>query len=71
TLPAASEVTLGIYDITGRLVRRMTHGRLPAGPHRLDWDGRTESGGTATAGVYLVRLEAAGGRVEGKVVKSE
>ncbi|MDZ4806192.1 MAG: LamG-like jellyroll fold domain-containing protein, partial [Candidatus Eisenbacteria bacterium] len=33
TLPAASEVTLGIYDITGRLVRRMTHGRLPAGPH--------------------------------------
>jgi len=49
----------------------MAHGRLDAGEHRLDWDGRTDSGSTATSGVYLVRLEAAGRRVEGKVVKTE
>ncbi len=55
TLPRAGEASLDIYDVQGRLVRRLLHGALPAGSHRLLWDGRTEGGSHAPAGIYFIR----------------
>ena len=61
---------LRVYDLAGRLVRRIPGGRLEAGEHAIDWDGRTDGGNAAPAGIYFVRLEAGGQRVVNKVVKA-
>ena len=53
-------VRLGIYDLQGRLVRRLVDGHLPAGSHGIVWDGRDRSGRTVGSGVYLYRFLAAG-----------
>ena len=51
-------VRLRVYDLSGRLVRRLADGLEPAGRRVLTWDGRDAQGQPAAAGVYLVRLEA-------------
>lgn len=57
-LPAAAPVSLAIYDVSGRLVRRLVTGRREAGAHAVTWDGRDEAGSAAAAGVYFYRLRA-------------
>jgi hypothetical protein len=49
---------LAIYDLQGRLLRRLTTG--PGRP-LFAWDGRDEQGSPAASGVYLLRYSAAGG----------
>jgi flagellar basal-body rod modification protein FlgD len=51
---------LSFYDVSGRLVRTMELGRLPAGDHSVPWDARDDGGERLASGSYLVRLEAAG-----------
>ena len=46
-----------VYDVGGRVVRRLVTGSLPAGRHTVSWDGRDETGADATPGIYFVRLE--------------
>jgi len=57
-LPAASAVTLTLYDLRGRKVKGLVSGWLGAGGHRITWDGCDDSGHNSAAGVYLARLEA-------------
>jgi hypothetical protein len=63
TLPRAEEASVDVYDVQGRLVRRLLHRSLPAGSHRLLWDGRTGGGARAPAGIYFLRY-AGGGAAE-------
>jgi len=56
-LHEAGEYRLGIYDLSGRLVREFGES-LPAGEHRIVWDGRDAAGQPVSSGVYLYRLEA-------------
>ncbi len=52
-------VDLGVYDVTGRLVRRLASSEpLGAGLHEATWDGRTDSGAEAASGLYLYRIYA-------------
>ena len=57
-MPIAARVSLGIYDVKGRLIRRLVDANLPAGRHDLVWDGRDRGGRASGSGVYLYRLEA-------------
>jgi hypothetical protein len=51
-------VDLAVYDVTGRRVRQVVQGVLPAGRHTLVWD-LTDSGGKAVSpGVFFVRAIA-------------
>ncbi|MCA9751440.1 MAG: hypothetical protein KC591_04565 [Gemmatimonadetes bacterium] len=59
-LPRASDVRIDILDLAGRRVRTIRPGELPAGPAQVRWDARSETGGRVAAGVYFVRVEAAG-----------
>ena len=59
-LGEASSVTLRVYDLRGRLVRRLLEAApQDAGPHTAVWDGRSDAGGRAPSGVYFCRLQAA------------
>ena len=56
-LPHASHVSLVIYDLAGREVRRWD--RLePPGFQQLVWDGRDASCQSASSGIYIYRLAA-------------
>jgi hypothetical protein len=59
--PREGPVKVGIFDVTGRRVATLHDSSLEAGPHQLRWDLRGESGHRVTAGVYLAKLETAGG----------
>ena len=69
TLAGAEQVELGVYDLSGRRVRSLARGRLEAGPHQFAWNGRDDDGRRTAGGVYFVRLEVSGRRMEAKLVK--
>ena len=49
---AGAPVRLEIFDVTGRPVRRVHDGPLPAGRQSLTWDGRDDRGQTVSSGLY-------------------
>ena len=56
-LGVSEAVEMEIYDLSGRLVRRLTDQReASAGRYRIAWDGTDDSGHLAPPGVYAVRL---------------
>ena len=57
-LAEAAPVEVAVYDVLGRRVRRLVSEHQAAGPHEVPWDGRSESGRAAAAGLYVVRLRA-------------
>jgi hypothetical protein len=59
---------LGIYDVRGRLVATLADAHFDAGPHRMAWDGRDESGAPVASGVYFYRLTSASGDQTRKMV---
>ena len=67
-LPRETGADVSVYDVTGRRLAVLVSGALPAGYHRVVWDGRDESGNRATAGVYLVRAVTARDRAVRKVL---
>lgn len=60
TLAAAGPVDLDVYDVQGRLVRRLVSGSLPAGAHGVVWQGDDVGGGAVASGTYFCRLRAGG-----------
>jgi flagellar hook assembly protein FlgD len=54
------EASLTVHDALGRRVRTVAGGAMAAGTHEVAWDGRTDAGAPVAAGVYVVRLLAAG-----------
>ncbi len=57
-LPRAARADVEIFDATGRRVRTLLHGAVPAGVHPLVWDGRDEAGRPAGAGIYWAHARA-------------
>jgi hypothetical protein len=55
-LPTDADVTVQIFDVSGRLVRTLVQSRQIAGSRSVLWDGRDNRGQLATSGVYFVRL---------------
>ena len=61
-------VDVSVYDVAGRLVRRLLTGSLSAGPHSVEWDGRDSSGRDSPSGVYMLRVRRPAGEVGCKVL---
>jgi hypothetical protein len=57
-LPQAARARVAVLDVAGRTVRALADASYPAGIHRLTWDGRTEKGAKAPAGIYFLRVES-------------
>jgi len=63
----ADRVKLTITDVSGRTVRRLHDGIVPAGRHVQSWDGMTDRGEPAPAGVYFIHLQTAAGATTQRV----
>ena len=65
-LPNSATVRLGVYQVSGRLVRTLAEGSFPPGLHSVTWNGLMASGQRAGTGVYFFKLtvdgKTAGGR---------
>ncbi len=59
-LPTTMRVELSVCDVSGRRVKTLVDGDLPAGSSELSWDGKDGNGARAGSGVYFVSLQAAG-----------
>ena len=69
-LPVDSQVSLEVYDVTGRLVASPVRDeRYPAGPHAVSWDGRDASGRPVASGVYFLRIRAGSATANGKILR--
>jgi len=53
SLPIASKVDLGVYDLNGRLIQRLINGQQEAGEYRALWNGDG-----SPAGLYFLHLKA-------------
>lgn len=63
--PTGGPVQAAVYDPSGRVVRRLTASEPSGGASVLTWDGRTDAGSAAPAGVYFLRLK--GGPIQTSV----
>ena len=50
-------VRISIYDISGRIIKTIWDGWMPANSRILGWDGRDETNFYAAQGVYIIRHE--------------
>jgi hypothetical protein len=58
-MPAAGySVAATVYDAAGRKVKQLANNLLCGTEGSLTWNGQTDSGKTASVGVYVIRLEA-------------
>ncbi len=55
-IPERSSVELDIYDISGRLVRKLVSGEFPAGSNQVTWNGANDAGRDAASGVYFYKF---------------
>jgi hypothetical protein len=68
SLAQAGRIQLGVYDVSGRLVRQLVDGERCAGTGTVVWNGTDESGARLGAGVYFVRLAGRGCRETRRVI---
>ncbi len=52
-ISGTQNVSLKIYDQTGRLIRTLLDNNLNTGKHEFSWDGRDVFGNRVSSGVYL------------------
>jgi len=57
-VPRESEVTVRVYDVTGRLVTTLVDGVVEPGRHAAIWNGTNDAGESVGSGVYFCTMEA-------------
>jgi len=58
-LQEPTTVTIGIYDVEGRLMWSLASPLLTAGRHTVIWPGCDSQGRAVPSGIYLLRARAA------------
>ena len=67
-LPKESNVKILIYDILGRLIKKLMDNKQSIGFKSIQWDATNNYGKKVSAGVYLYRIEAGDFRQTKKMV---
>ena len=57
-LPNEGNVSITIFDLSGKQIRSLVSSSEPAGYRSTVWDGTNDRGETVTSGVYLYRIHA-------------
>ncbi len=68
TLAEAGEVSISVYDLSGRQIQTITSEEFAAGTHAVSWQGIDGSGNRVTSGIYFVRVWTEDSTVTRKVV---
>ncbi len=68
TIAETGQVTVCVFDLSGRQVRTIMSEEFAAGAHTVSWEGRDDSGNSVTSGVYFVRIWSHDSMVTSKVV---
>jgi hypothetical protein len=68
SVPHNTNVSLKVYDISGKLVATLVDGNQKPGRHGVTWSGSDDAGRTVAQGIYLVRMEAESFSATKKVV---
>ncbi len=63
SLPAPGRAQVEVFDLAGRLVRRLADTAMETGQHSVEWDGRDDTGTRLHAGTYFYRLSVDGKQV--------
>ncbi len=61
-------ISLSVVDAGGRVVRNLVGGPTTAGSHRINWDGRDDSGYPVPAGCYFARLDTSTGVRSSRII---
>jgi hypothetical protein len=69
TLSVETPVRMDVFDVDGRRVRSHPESHLSPGPTMLTWDGRTDEGRRARAGIYFLQATGPGVDVTRRVVR--
>lgn len=56
--PGAGRVTIAVYDVAGRLVKRLVDDVVPGGVWEVSWDGKDTAGQQVSSGVYFYQMRA-------------
>lgn len=64
---SASEVVIGVYDVSGRMVRELVRAAQAPGRYVARWDGRDSDGAPVRGGMYFVMGRIGGDRVQSRV----
>ncbi len=67
-VPRLAQVSLKLFDPTGRLVRTLESGERKPGRYVAVWDGTDAKGRSVATGLYFARLRAAGQQLTRKLV---
>lgn len=55
---SGAQVSMRIYDVSGRMIRTLVNGFQAAGPHTAIWDGKSDRGVGVSSGRYYARIKA-------------
>ena len=61
----SSNVSLNVYDLSGRLVKNLLSGNLNSGAYSIEWNGKNINGISTAAGVYFYSISSE----EGTIIK--
>ncbi len=67
-LAERSNVSVCVYDVSGRLVVTLVDDEVDAGQHAVEWDGRDGRGNDVASGTYFARMSAGPSHFEAKMI---
>jgi hypothetical protein len=68
SVPAASRVSLALYDLRGNLIKRLLDNALVSGEQSVAWDGTNRGAAVAAQGVCVCRLSTRAGTLTRQLV---
>ena len=68
-LTHSAQVSLRIYDLSGREIAELINRNQPTGSYQLNWDGKTNQGCQLNSGVFFYILNIDDQQLTGRIVK--
>jgi hypothetical protein len=56
-MASAGQVTIQVFNVSGRLVRTLLEARKDIGRHSVAWDGKDANGSSVPSGIYFCRMK--------------
>jgi hypothetical protein len=67
-LPQRADISLKIYDISGKLVKTLIDAECDAGYHTVIWNGTDENSDDVSSGIFIYQLSTPSGDELGKMI---